>query len=83
MKKYDEVRWYIIGLGTEVDIHTPHWHGNTLLDSGHRVDTTEVFPATIKVLDMLADDPGIWMYHCHVNDHIDAGMSAVYKVDPV
>ncbi|MGF1486470.1 MAG: multicopper oxidase domain-containing protein [Prochloraceae cyanobacterium] len=83
MKQNDEVRWYIVGLGTEVDIHTPHWHGNTLLDDGHRVDTTEVFPATVRVLDMLADDPGVWMYHCHVDDHIDAGMSAVYKVDPV
>ena len=82
MKKSDRVRWYIIGLGTEVDIHTPHWHGNTLLEHGHRFDTTEVFPATVKVLDMQPDAPGIWMYHCHVNDHLDAGMSAVYTVEP-
>ncbi|MGK7936166.1 MAG: multicopper oxidase domain-containing protein [Xenococcaceae cyanobacterium] len=81
MKNGDEVRWYIVGLGTEVDIHTPHWHGNTLLEDGHRFDTTEVFPATVKVLDMLTDAPGVWMYHCHVDDHLDAGMSAVYRVE--
>jgi FtsP/CotA-like multicopper oxidase with cupredoxin domain len=22
------------------------------------------------------------MYHCHVNDHIEAGMMASYKVEP-
>ena len=82
MKKNDLVRWYVIGLGGEWDIHTPHWHGNTLLESGHRVDTTEVFPVTVQVLDMLADNPGVWMYHCHVNLHLDFGMSAVYKVEP-
>lgn len=83
MKQGDQVRWYVLGLGTEVDIHTPHWHGNTLLESGRRFDTTEVFPATVKVLDMVPDASGVWMYHCHVNDHLDAGMSAVYTVEPV
>jgi FtsP/CotA-like multicopper oxidase with cupredoxin domain len=29
---------------------------------------------------MVPDDPGIWMFHCHVNDHITAGMTARYEV---
>eukprot|EP00494_Astrolonche_serrata_P027754 UN28018 len=32
--KINEItRWYISALGTEVDLHTYHWHGNTLMDS--------------------------------------------------
>jgi hypothetical protein len=30
MKIGERVRWYLLGLGTEADLHTPHWHGNTV-----------------------------------------------------
>lgn len=82
MRLGERVRWHVFGMGTEVDIHTPHWHGSTLLWSGMRVDTTEVFPATVRTLDFVPDVPGTWMYHCHVNDHIDAGMMTTYTVLP-
>jgi len=82
MRKGQRVRWYLMGMGTEVDLHTPHWHGNTLLIDGHRQDVTELFPASLKVADMKPDDLGTWLYHCHVNDHITAGMLALYKVSP-
>jgi hephaestin len=32
--------------------------------------------------DMVPDDPGIWLFHCHVNDHITAGMITRYQVLP-
>ena len=76
----ERVRWYIIAMGTEVDLHTPHWHGNSLLFAKMRVDVIEVLPGSMKTLDMVPDNPGTWLYHCHVNDHIDAGMLAVYTV---
>lgn len=80
MDQGDRVRWYLLAMGTEVDIHTPHWHGATLLHNGQRVDITEIFPASAKTLDMIADVPGTWMYHCHVNDHLLAGMGTVFTV---
>jgi FtsP/CotA-like multicopper oxidase with cupredoxin domain len=80
MKVGERVRWYLIGLGTETDLHTPHWHGNTVTVRGHRVDTVSLLPATTVVADMVPDDPGIWMFHCHVNDHITGGMTARYEV---
>jgi FtsP/CotA-like multicopper oxidase with cupredoxin domain len=80
MKVGENVRWYVMALGTEVDLHTPHWHGNTVLIGGHRQDVTELLPATTIVADMKPDNPGIWMYHCHVNDHIAAGMTGRYEV---
>jgi FtsP/CotA-like multicopper oxidase with cupredoxin domain len=80
MHQGERVRWYILGMGTEVDLHTPHWHGATLLHNGNRLDVTEVLPAATKTLDMRPDVAGIWMYHCHVNDHISAGMMTRFFV---
>jgi hephaestin len=74
------VRWYVIGMGTEVDLHTPHWHGNTVLINGMRTDVAELLPMSMIVADMVPDDIGTWLYHCHVNDHITAGMQALYRV---
>jgi manganese oxidase len=82
MKKGEHVRWYVMGMGTEVDLHTPHWHGNTVVINGMRTDVAELLPMSMKVADMVPDDPGIWLYHCHVNDHIKAGMITRYRVLP-
>ena len=80
MRRGERVRWYLLGMGTEVDLHTPHWHGNTVLENGLRRDAVELLPASSKVADMAPDNPGTWLYHCHVNDHIDAGMAARFTV---
>ena len=82
MKKGEHVRWYVMGMGTEVDLHTPHWHGNTLLWSGMRMDMIELLPMSMKTLDMEPDDVGTWLFHCHVNDHLSAGMVTRFVVKP-
>jgi FtsP/CotA-like multicopper oxidase with cupredoxin domain len=81
MRRGEDVRWYMLGMGTEVDLHTPHWHGQSLTWAGMRTDIAELLPASMKVLDMVPDNPGTWLYHCHVNDHIDAGMIVRFRVD--
>jgi manganese oxidase len=78
----DRVRWYMLAMGTEVDLHTPHWHGASLLWMGMRTDVIEMMPGSMKMLDMRPDNPGIWLYHCHVNDHITAGMITRFQVLP-
>jgi len=80
MKLGERVRWYLISIGTEVDLHTPHWHGQTVLSMGRRTDMVELLPGSMMTVDMAPDDPGTWLYHCHVNDHIDAGMLALFTV---
>jgi FtsP/CotA-like multicopper oxidase with cupredoxin domain len=74
------VRWYVITLGEGANFHTPHWHGNTVLVGGQRTDVVNIGPASMVTADMLADDPGTWLLHCHVSDHMEAGMSARYRV---
>jgi FtsP/CotA-like multicopper oxidase with cupredoxin domain len=34
----------------------------------------------MKVADMVAHNPGVWMLHCHVNDHMTAGMYTTYTI---
>lgn len=80
MKAGERIRWYLVALGDGTDLHTTHWHGNTVLHEGRRTDVIELLPASMKVADMLADNPGIWLYHCHVNDHVKAGMVGRYEI---
>lgn len=77
----ERVRWYVMAQGTEVDLHTPHWHGNTVVLNGMRTDVASLLPMSMLVADMQPDAVGTWFYHCHVNDHISAGMQARYRVE--
>jgi manganese oxidase len=80
MHQGERVRWYVMSMGNEVDLHTPHWHGNTVIANGMRTDIISLLPASMVVADMVPDDPGIWEFHCHVADHITAGMLTRYQV---
>jgi FtsP/CotA-like multicopper oxidase with cupredoxin domain len=82
MYQGERVRWYVMSMGNEVDLHTPHWHGNTVIAGGMRTDTVNLLPATMAVANMVPDNPGIWLFHCHVSDHIAAGMQTRYQVLP-
>lgn len=83
MNEGERVRWYLIGLGTEQDIHTAHWHGERVMEEGRRrTDVVELLPASVKVADFLADNPGRWLFHCHVGDHMSEGMYARFVIYP-
>lgn len=82
MKKGERVRWYLVTIGEGVNVHTPHWHGNTVLEHGRRTDVVSIMPAQMVTVDMVPDDPGTWMYHCHIDEHMESGMSARYRVEP-
>jgi hephaestin len=49
---------------------------------GMRTDLIELLPGSMRIVDMVPDNPGTWLYHCHVNDHITAGMLARFRVTP-
>ncbi len=80
MKKGDHVRWYVTTLGDFNNAHTPHWHGNTVLVNGQRTDVLQVTSAQMITADMVPDAPGIWLYHCHISDHMLADMVGRYEV---
>ncbi|XP_033125758.1 hephaestin-like protein [Anneissia japonica] len=77
------VDWYIIGVGNEVDVHSVHFHGQTAIykhATVQNVDVFELYPGVFQTMEMVADDPGQWLLHCHVNDHLAAGMETTYTV---
>jgi plastocyanin len=79
-KKGEKVRWYVMGMGSEKDVHTPHWHGKTVTDGRRNIDVVELLPASTIAVDMLADNPGTWLFHCQVADHMEAGMMAEFTI---
>ena len=44
MHRGQRVRWYVISMGTEVDLHAPHRHGNTVTVGGMRMDVVHCSP---------------------------------------
>jgi FtsP/CotA-like multicopper oxidase with cupredoxin domain len=59
--------------------HPLHLHGHTfaVADSGVRKDTANVLPGRMLEVDFDADNPGLWMLHCHNVYHAEAGMMTV------
>jgi FtsP/CotA-like multicopper oxidase with cupredoxin domain len=83
MREGERVRWYVVALGNEVDVHTAHWHGSVLKVEGRTyTDVIELAPASMRVADLVPDNPGTWLLHCHVSDHMMAGMYTTYTITP-
>jgi FtsP/CotA-like multicopper oxidase with cupredoxin domain len=79
-KKGEHVRWYIFAL-TGFEMHAPHWHGETVIENGMRTDVAPLMTMQMKVADMVPDNSGTWLFHCHVAPHLLAGMQALFTVE--
>ena len=66
----------------EDDVHTPHWHGQTVISNHMRMDTVFLTPMGMGVADMVPNNVGTWLFHCHVNEHFEGGMQALFRVLP-
>ncbi len=82
MKRGERVRWYLMANSNEEDVHSAHWHGQTAMVSQMRTDTVQLGPMGMTVADMIPDSLGTWLFHCHVNEHFENGMQALFKVIP-
>lgn len=65
--------------------HPVHLHGHTFAFPNHgpRKDTAIVLPGRALAVDFDADNPGLWMVHCHNVYHAETGMMTVlgYRQD--
>ena len=50
--------------------------------AGAFIDNPAFGPNEIVTARFVEDNPGRWLYHCHVFSHQDAGMAGWYVVDP-
>jgi manganese oxidase len=73
------VQWDVIAMGSEH--HTFHVHGHKWISAaGVPTDTQTVGPAESLKVRWRENAPGTWLYHCHVEAHMMAGMIGIYQV---
>jgi manganese oxidase len=64
------------------NFHTFHIHGHRWRDSGGAfVDCPTIGPNETITASFVEDNPGRWLYHCHVAPHMDNGMAGWYLVE--
>lgn len=51
-------------------------------NAGIHADSIRLLPGSTAAMDITPDVVGTWLFHCHVNDHIHAGMTALVHVRP-
>src|SRR5260370_37605232 len=75
----NETAWY----------HPVHLHGHSFRVISRNgqptrdrewLDTVLIPPREAAEIAFVADNPGDWMFHCHILDHQDGGMMAVIRV---
>jgi FtsP/CotA-like multicopper oxidase with cupredoxin domain len=75
----ETVQWDVMAMGSEH--HTFHVHGHRWRNAdGTPRDTQTIGPAETYVFRWHERDPGTWLYHCHVETHMMAGMIGIYRV---
>ena len=63
------------------DFHTFHIHGHRWRQpDGTTIDTRTIGPAESFSVRFREDVPGAWLYHCHVENHMQLGMIGLYRV---
>ncbi|MED1783836.1 multicopper oxidase family protein [Brevibacillus fortis] len=91
MKKGDSVKVVLRNKGK--DIHPMHLHGHTfqviskngkpLEGSPVYLDTINIFPGETYEIAMKANNPGLWMLHCHNLKHAANGMHTMMNYDGI
>ena len=77
----EDVAIHVIGM--DDNFHDFHIHGHRWRDpSGTFVDTPAVGPNETVTARFVEDNPGRWLYHCHVFSDQDGGMAGWYLVEP-
>ena len=75
----ERVQWDVLAIGSEH--HTFHVHGHRWrTPAGVPEDTRTLGPAESFRVTWREDAPGTWLYHCHVEQHMERGMIGIYQV---
>ena len=81
----ETVQFHVINLGEQ--IHSFHLHGHKMISSTNdrgSVITHQTIPlvqGTLETFIVNPDKPGLWLFHCHVVGHADAGMIGLFIVE--
>ena len=73
------MQWDVLTIGE--NFHVFHIHGHRWEDEAGRFTDSQLLGAsTALTLEYTEDNPGDWLYHCHVTDHLAGGMVGWYRV---
>ena len=84
-KTGEEIRMHIINIGD-----LPHtWHGHsvshiseaTLGGRQWPANVLPLLPGQADTLRLTFGTPGLWLFHCHVVNHADAGMIGLFNIE--
>jgi FtsP/CotA-like multicopper oxidase with cupredoxin domain len=76
----DDVAFHVYAL--DENFHTFHLHGHRWREpDGTIVDNKTLGPGDSFEVRFTEDNPGRWLYHCHVFSHLHNGMSGWYLVE--
>jgi Putative multicopper oxidases len=81
MRIGERVRWYLMST-TNFELHAPHWHGNIVTVQHMKTDVVTLGTMGMMVADMIPDNPGTWLFHCHIEPHLTQGMQGLFTVLP-
>jgi iron transport multicopper oxidase len=61
----------------------PQWPGlYSTPPAPMRRDTVVVYPGVGVTIRFIANNPGVWLFHCHTEFHVEAGMTATFIAGP-
>ncbi|MGA7398131.1 MAG: multicopper oxidase domain-containing protein [Solirubrobacterales bacterium] len=76
----DDVAFHVYGM--DDNFHTFHVHGHRWVEPGGAIVDNKTFgPGDSFRARFIEDNPGRWLYHCHVFSHLHNGMSGWYLVE--
>ncbi len=76
----DDVAFHVFAL--DDNFHTFHLHGHRWKEpDGTIIDNKTLGPGDSFEVRFTEDNPGRWLYHCHVFPHLHNGMSGWYLVE--
>jgi len=71
--------FWVLGTGdAQAGDYVESRDGPKLKLNGVRRDTTHTNSQSWTVIRYVADNPGAWLFHCHINWHLDIGLAAVF-----
>jgi len=84
-KTGEEIRLHVINIGDV--IHT--WHGHSVSHISEAMLGGRQWPANVlpllpgqaDTLRITFGTPGLWLFHCHVVNHADAGMIGLFSIE--
>ncbi len=79
----ERVRWQLISVGSELDLHSVSWRDLTVRDHGRREFSVRLYAGATRTVDTNVAFPGTSLIQCNVFDHRAAGMMATFSIKNV